>query len=248
MQMTLYGKIKCPRGWSVVHSGIFNRIYYILGGKTEYMSDGYTEILMPGRLYLFPAVKPYSIIHDPDYPLECVYFHVRVIPTILNQLIRIDVTGNDLLKNTLILSENLMKYDSPSKKKQLENVVSNIVHIIMDNYHTQTYSDPRIVEIIDFIEKRYMLACNNLQLAEIIGLNVRQFLRLFKKMTGVSPSKYLCGIRMEHAKLKLLTGHNIAETAYGVGYQDAKAFSRSFKEYCGKSPKEFRQHPTLFMA
>ena len=65
----------------------------------------------------------------------------------------------------------------------------------------------------------------------------------FKAATGKTPTEFLIGIRMQHAAALLnIYQHSISisEIAEKCGYNDPIYFSRLFKRYTGKSPRQFR--------
>ncbi len=64
--------------------------------------------------------------------------------------------------------------------------------------------------------------------------------RQLKKLTGLTPKKYIQEVRLNKARglLEDRTFNTIAQVAYEVGYLDAKSFTRSFKARFGISPSE----------
>ena len=78
-------------------------------------------------------------------------------------------------------------------------------------------------------------------LSEKANLSERQLRRRLQKVTGLSPQQYLTELRLQEARSLLSVGkfQTVAEVAYAVGYHDAPAFSRSFRNYFGKSPSDF---------
>jgi len=66
--------------------------------------------------------------------------------------------------------------------------------------------------------------------------------RQFIKLTGLSPSRYICVVRLQHAKEMLReTELNISEIAYEVGFRDPNYFARKFKEELSVSPRAYRK-------
>lgn len=64
--------------------------------------------------------------------------------------------------------------------------------------------------------------------------------RQLKRIIGLSPGKYVTELRLNLAK-ELLTSVNsmtVSQVSNRVGFQDAKAFSRSFKRRFGVSPSK----------
>ncbi len=67
------------------------------------------------------------------------------------------------------------------------------------------------------------------------------FYKKIKGLTHYSPNEYIRIIRLKKAT-DLLKGSdlNIAEIAYGVGFNDPDYFSKCFKEQFGHTPRQFR--------
>lgn len=111
------------------------------------------------------------------------------------------------------------------------------------------HSDEPIKKAQVFIEKNFQQKLNVDQLAGLINLNGRSFLRRFKKATSNTPIEYIQRVKVEAAKKKLeTTTDTIFEVMYGVGYNDEKAFRTTFKKYTGLSPKEYRNKYNREMA
>lgn len=78
--------------------------------------------------------------------------------------------------------------------------------------------------------------------AQKVNMSPGYLSSLYKKYTGRTFSDYLTYSRMEYAKKLLLDIHlktyNVAEI---LGYEDPKNFTRAFKSYYGKTPREFKK-------
>ena len=74
------------------------------------------------------------------------------------------------------------------------------------------------------------------------GVSAFHFLRLFTRVTGVTPHQYLVRSRLRHAARLLAQGSQaIGEIAYEVGFGDLSNFIRTFRRAAGISPRAFRQ-------
>jgi AraC family transcriptional regulator len=74
------------------------------------------------------------------------------------------------------------------------------------------------------------------------GLSPFHFLRLFRRVLGVTPHQYLIRSRLRRAaRLLAEDAHSITEIAYDVGFADLSNFVRSFHRAAGVSPRRFRQ-------
>ncbi len=78
-------------------------------------------------------------------------------------------------------------------------------------------------------------------LAQEFAMSESTLLRQLKRLTGLSPRQYMQEIRLSVARemLENRMYRSVAEVAYGVGYGDARSFSRSFKQRYGKSPADY---------
>ncbi len=87
--------------------------------------------------------------------------------------------------------------------------------------------------------KKQLLSVN--WLSTQANLSERQLRRQLKKTTGLTPQQYLAELSLQEARRLLETGKypTVAEVAYAVGYKDAAAFSRSFRNHFGKSPSAY---------
>jgi AraC family transcriptional regulator len=78
--------------------------------------------------------------------------------------------------------------------------------------------------------------------ASVVGLSPFHFLRLFKRVLGVTPHQYLVRSRLRHAARLLSEGkQSITEIAFDVGFGDLSNFVRSFHRAAGVSPRDFRR-------
>ncbi len=79
-------------------------------------------------------------------------------------------------------------------------------------------------------------------LADTTFMSRYHFNRVFTKITGVSPGRFLAAIRMQEAKRLLLqTERSVTDISLDVGYKSLGTFSRIFSDAIGFSPVRFRQ-------
>lgn len=79
------------------------------------------------------------------------------------------------------------------------------------------------------------------KMAAKAGYSAEHFSRVFKKLTGLTPSAYLTSMRIAAAAEQLLDKNlSIAEVAENAGFDDVNYFSRVFKKETGKTPSAFR--------
>lgn len=93
-----------------------------------------------------------------------------------------------------------------------------------------------------YIEANYALDIGVAQIAEVLQITPNYLSTLFRRVEGVTLSRYLTGVRMECAR-KLLESSQmcIEQIAREAGYADAHYFTRVFKENFGVYPTKYRK-------
>lgn len=79
-------------------------------------------------------------------------------------------------------------------------------------------------------------------IAKEIGISSSHCHRVFQKVYGLSPRKYLSLITLRRANFLLAqTDLAIEEIAHRLGYHDIASFSRQYKKWTGEAPSRYRQ-------
>ena len=100
----------------------------------------------------------------------------------------------------------------------------------------------RCVETAGWIEARSAEEVTLDAAAAFAGFSPFHFLRLFRRVTGVTPHQYLVQCRLRRAaRLLAEPGRSITDIAYDVGFGDLSNFVRSFRRAAGLSPGAFRK-------
>jgi AraC-like DNA-binding protein len=99
----------------------------------------------------------------------------------------------------------------------------------------------RVHDAIDRIDATCDAPLSLADLAAQAGFSPFHFLRLFRRVTGTTPHRYLVGARLRlAARLLLDTSLPVTEIAYSVGFQDLSNFVRTFHRVIGAPPRTFR--------
>lgn len=80
------------------------------------------------------------------------------------------------------------------------------------------------------------------QLAEVAIMSPSHLDRVFHRMVGVSPRRYLSAVRLSTAKRLLLnTSLSVLDVCFEVGYRSLGSFTSLFSQRVGLPPSKFRQ-------
>lgn len=99
-----------------------------------------------------------------------------------------------------------------------------------------------IAELAAAIEQNAGELWSNERMADMLNINVDYMGRLFKKIMGTSPNKFVQGIRHAQAKRLLRdTNDTIEWIGHTIGYTDVHYFVRIFHKWEGMPPGEYRK-------
>lgn len=167
-----------------------------------------------------------------------------------------------------LCSLNLLPVDTPVRKVNYDDITIQIFsrllgqlkeaedvalpylslkaqEIVLSTLHNIQKTSP-----IDSLKKSMEEACRLLsaeinttisleEVAAILNMSYENFRKQFRKFTGTSPNQYRIEQKMKHAKLMLLSGISIKETALLTGYSDTYSFTKQFTHSVGISPGRY---------
>lgn len=103
--------------------------------------------------------------------------------------------------------------------------------------------DEKIDEVITGIKQSLHKKIDMKQCARKADLSYPQFIRRFKKYTGMTPTGYVTGLKLNKAKELLLnTDLSVTDVAFSCGFDDAFYFSNFFKKHMTVSPAKYRNN------
>lgn len=108
---------------------------------------------------------------------------------------------------------------------------------------------PKLLAVIDLMEKNLEEPLTRTDLAQNAGLSTRQLERLFRKYLARSPARYYLELRLDRARLLLLqTNMSIIDVALACGFVSASHFSKCYRDFFGRTPRKERGVPPEFEA
>jgi len=93
----------------------------------------------------------------------------------------------------------------------------------------------------DLVQKSYDRPLTLAGLAAELNVSQYHLQRVFKRIIGITPARYLHDLRMEQARQLLERGDlPIREIAFGVGFRSLSHFASAFQKANGSSPLKYR--------
>lgn len=266
MKIVLYGKTVVPENWCFHNNPSINKIYYIYSG-TGYLSyfknnEQQRFPLKKGHLYLLPSQVIYTPQHNPKDPIDHLFFNFHVVPPILldthieykvpekSALYYIIKTCEAYLcqsKKTNHVSEKelgqLKKTNNVSEKENetINTLLDALFTLICQEFKVPRVADQRISIVLNYIHKNYLEDISVPKLANLVHLEQRQLLRIFKKSLNTSPIKYLREYRLIIAATLFRKGIALHEVADQLGYENQASFCYAFKKYHLISPTAYME-------
>ena len=103
-------------------------------------------------------------------------------------------------------------------------------------------SHPKLLQVISLMEEHLEEPLARAELARRAGLSTRQPERLFRRYLGRTPTRYYLELRLHRARALLTqTAMSILNVALACGFVSASHFSKCYREFFHKMPREERQ-------
>lgn len=97
----------------------------------------------------------------------------------------------------------------------------------------------RIADAIAWLQKHFAEGFMVAELAHHVGMSPSSFHQHFKAVTGMTPIHYQKRIRLQEARRSLLLDSiDVGEASFRVGYQSHSQFSKDYRQYFGRLPKD----------
>jgi len=104
-------------------------------------------------------------------------------------------------------------------------------------------SHPKLLKVIEMMEASLEEPVPRSDLARRTGLSARQLERLFRKYLGRTPTRYYLELRLQKARALLTQSSlSVLDVALACGFVSASHFSKCYREYYAKTPRQERQH------
>ena len=224
----------------------------ILTGELNTIIDGLSFPMKPGDSVLFFPFQFHSSIdadNQPKHSFAAISFTMpnnNFLPLLplKNRLLKLpetdlaalkDIVGSFYGCNDVSHSQALLKL-SGILLNQLEKYSgsSNAVHPgANSNIHQDIY---------DFIRENFNKKLSLKSLAAHFGCSTENIRKIFQRnFPGLTPGKLIVKLQMQEA-VELLenTNNPIGDIAEKCGFSDLFTFSKKFRKFTGKSPREYR--------
>lgn len=107
-----------------------------------------------------------------------------------------------------------------------------------ENLHTENQA---MQEAAQYLRLNLSQSLELEHIARKFHLSKGQFIRNFKKHTGLTPISFALMHRVEEAKKRIKQGYSLTEVSMAVGFYDQAHFIKYFQKYVGIAPLRYKQ-------
>lgn len=239
----------------LIHTIKSGKGVFEISGKRYNCRGGDTFLIVPGELFTYIA--------DEKTPWE--YQWVGFVGENAGSLLEIlglsaqqpvlhhvDVRRIRLLYNRI--RQALQTIDSPVMADleaggQLRLLLRQFGSVPAD-YHTaagsrQSDMERQVGQMAMWLSLQYDQNLSIAQISKTLGYHRTHLSKMFKQVTGYSPSQYLYRVRMTRAENLLASELTIGQVASSVGFSDSLYFSKQFRRWSGVTPTTYRRKLSL---
>lgn len=217
-------------------------VLYISGQNHYEFEDGTSFVACSGDLVFLPKASNYTVNDVADGECYAINFNITQQLSFSPFVVHIKNT------NDLLLAFERAEHDWRHKKHGFHMRCKASLYHILGQMQKEFYLDYSSSDKSDMIAPAVAYIHENYtgkplvitELAEMCHISPEYFRRIFQKIYGTSPVKYISDLRLAHAKEMLRSQeYSISDAAFFSGFSDLSHFSREFKKAMGISPKDF---------
>ncbi len=212
--------------------------------------------LNPGEAILFRPHEYQEYVYKQEDCTEGLFVHFggSIVPEIIEELGLSDFTMGHLgkvphLESSILKIADTLQLQRPGYDAEANALLLLLLVEISRNLATDnlTEMELRINGICEYMRMNYNKDISNADYADMCNMSLSHFLRTFKRITGVSPQRYILDLQLGAAE-KLLkdTTYKIGDIARLVGFDNTLYFSRIFSKHRGVSPSNYRKTTKKF--
>lgn len=248
-------------GWSVGPRVINDSMWFWFedGGGWGWVGDKRNYFrFAPGDLMLIPQGAPHMVCHDEGdlMRLVAVHFHAHVygginILDLAGFPAHIPYAKNAPFKDASQLTAREFAVKAPGWTTVMAAEIFGVLayllrqrpvlfHVLTGRAHKEV---PRLLPALEMIDRRLTDPALPVgDLARAVCLSEVQFRKLFHRMTGLSPVRFIQKRRIERACVLLRSSEmTIEQIAEACGFSDLPFFYRVFKAWTNAAPGSYRK-------
>lgn len=223
-------------------------LQYVVSGKGVIICNGKSYFVGAGDTFLLPSGSDQIYYSDTDNQFERIWINFK--GKLSEALIKIygleeivvfaDTDCKELLLKIHAACE---KYRDPTEYQNRTAVLflETVQFLSQNKGNAKTLPTTSVEQIRLFIDGNITDNIKVTDIAARFSFSEEYVIRLFKKIYGITPHKYIIQSKIRLAMIMLkLTDDSIEKIAETLGFFDSRHFSNQFKKHIGCTPSQYR--------
>jgi AraC family transcriptional regulator len=252
----------CDRPFEEQHSNFC--IAVVVNGSFQYRSGAGCELMFPGSLLLGNAGQYFECGHEHGVGDRCISFayepqHLESLAVQAELPIRkpsfsaLRLPPMREMSGLIARARALLAQADRSPRAGEQPTIWHEIGAELavralelttgrnSNHRSLPAAEGRVTRVVRLIDSRPAAKHDLASLAQEARLSPYHFLRVFQRLTGLTPHQYVLRARLRHAAARLLLEPvRVLEIALDCGFQDVSNFNHSFRAEFGLCPRSFR--------
>lgn len=227
---------------------------YTIKGHGIYEKDGNIYTLTPGKAFFvhFPENSKYYCSDSTDeneWEFLYIHFNGEAAAPFFQHIINKKGTILEIPSNSRPIIDFINFHNRINHGYLLQRFEGSeyVYHFLtsllqeLENKESNCLTD-YINQSMLFIQKEYQSISGIDYIADMLGISLPHYIRLFRKETGNTPMQFLTNVKLQHAiDLLLNSSISIESIAKQCGFSCGNYFSKVFRKYLGISPSDYRK-------
>jgi AraC-like DNA-binding protein len=202
-------------------------------------------IFIPSGIIHLCAPQEDSIFRFRMFYFDAVWFERAFSLPVLPLQTSEGTLSESLYEQSLDISRKLIDLEGPSDLFETESEIISFLGSILKDLNAISFdkNSPSIeLEIVkDVMDKEFKKQLTLDYLSNQTGMSKFSFIRAFKKEYHLPPHAYIVNKRIEFCRQLLKKGNrDMADIALEAGFTDQSHFTKTFRQYVGTPPGEYR--------
>jgi AraC family transcriptional regulator len=228
----------------------------VIQGSFTYRSEAGHGLLYPGALLLGNSGSCFECGHAHGVGDRCVSLNVHeeqfsevAATTASTSRFRFSTPGLPPSPKALPVIAHMEALSCAPASLRSEELALRIIELVIaamtGDRQTQAAPTGRetrlVVEAIRLVEADAARPLELKEMAAAAGMSKYHFLRVFRRLTGVTPHRYLISARLRRAALALASSRRpVIAVALDAGFGDLSTFNKTFRAVYGLTPTQYR--------
>ena len=230
-------------------------ISLVLGGTFQYRFSLGRELMIPGSILLGNAGQSFECSHPHAVGDRCLSFHFSpayfqsMLAEFADSARPFHVPRLPAVRSLSPAFSQACAALSRGGQVDWESIGLRLAASTLDALSDRSRSpgnnspaaEARVTRVVRMIERGPDFNLQLATLAQEAKLSRYHFLRLFLRLTGLTPHQYVRRTRLRQAAMQLLSScSNVIEIAQDSGFGDISNFNHAFRAEFGVSPRRYR--------